>query len=87
VYHNLLSIQSRVLPEKLIVVHLVKSFPAFYGTCATLFNMLDLYSKVLLAPCPIPKLEDYLLLAVSDCLFNIYAAVLHIWKLSPPSAT
>jgi hypothetical protein len=32
----------------------------------------------LLAPCPTPKLEDHPLLAVCDCLFNIFAATLHI---------
>jgi hypothetical protein len=32
----------------------------------------------LLAPCPTPKLEDHTLLAVCDCLFNIFAATLHI---------
>jgi len=31
------------------------------------------------------KLEDYPLLAVCNCLFNIFAATLHIWRLSPPS--
>jgi len=32
----------------------------------------------LLAPRPTPKLEDHPLLAVRDCLFNIFAATLHI---------
>jgi hypothetical protein len=32
----------------------------------------------LLAPCPTPKLEDHTLSAVRDCLFNIFAATLHI---------
>jgi hypothetical protein len=31
-----------------------------------------------LAPRPIPKLEDHPLSAVRDCLFNIFAATLHI---------
>jgi hypothetical protein len=31
-----------------------------------------------------PKLEDHSLSAVRDCLFNILAATLHIWRLCPP---
>jgi hypothetical protein len=38
-------------------------------------------------PTPNPKLEDHPLSAVHDCLFNIFAATLHIWRPSPPSAT
>ena len=33
---------------------------------------------MLLAPRPTPKLEDHPLSAVRDCLFNIFAATLHI---------
>jgi hypothetical protein len=36
----------------------------------------------LLALRPTPKLEDHLLLAVRDCLFNIFAATLRIWRTS-----
>ena len=32
----------------------------------------------LLAPRPTPKLEDHPLSAVRDCLFNLFAATLHI---------
>ena len=38
-----------------------------------------IYGEELLAPRPIPKLEDYPLSAVRDCLFSIFAAILHIW--------
>jgi hypothetical protein len=38
-------------------------------------------------PPPPPKLEDYPLSAVPDCLFNIFAATLHIWRPSLLSAT
>ena len=34
----------------------------------------------MLAPRPTPKLEDYPLSAVRDCLFNIFAATLHICR-------
>jgi hypothetical protein len=45
------------------------------------------YGEELLAPRPSTKLEDHLLSAVFDCLFNIFAATLHIWRPSPLSAT
>ena len=54
----LLTPWSRVL-EKLADFQLVKKFPAFYGTR--------------IHKCP-PKLEDHLLSAVRDCIFNIVAA-------------
>ena len=40
--------------------------------------MIHFYGEELLAPPPIPKLEDQPLLAVSDCILNIFAATLHI---------
>jgi hypothetical protein len=45
------------------------------------------YGEEMLAPRPTPKLQDHPLSAVCDCLFNIFAATLHIWRPSPPSAT
>ena len=36
------------------------------------------YREGFLAPRPIPKLEDHLLSAVHDCLFNLFVATLHI---------
>ena len=36
------------------------------------------YREGLLAPRPTPKLEDHPLSAVHDCLFNLFAAALHI---------
>jgi hypothetical protein len=36
------------------------------------------YREGLLAPRPTPKLEDHPLSAVNDCLFNLFAATLHI---------
>jgi hypothetical protein len=49
-------------------------------------NKLIFFCEELLAQRPAPKLEDHLLLAVRDCLFNIFADTLHIWRPSPPSA-
>jgi hypothetical protein len=50
-------------------------------------NKLIFYDEELLAPRPTPKLEDHPLSALRDCLFNIFAATLHTWRASPPSAT
>ena len=41
-------------------------------------KIIRFYSGELLAPRPIPKLEDHPLSAVQHCLFNIYAGTLHI---------
>ena len=41
-------------------------------------NMIRFYGEELLAPSPTPKLEDQTFSAVRDCLFNIFAATLHI---------
>jgi hypothetical protein len=49
-------------------------------------NKLNFYGEELLAPWPTPKLEAHPLLAVRNCLFNIFAAALHNWRVSPPSA-
>jgi hypothetical protein len=45
------------------------------------------YGEELLDPRPTPKLEDHLLLAFRGCLYSIFAAVLHISRPFPPSAT
>jgi hypothetical protein len=50
-------------------------------------NKIILHVEEWLAPRPTPKLEDHTLSAVRDCLFNIFAATLHIWRPLPPSAT
>jgi hypothetical protein len=39
-----------------------------------------IFYDVLLAPCPIPKLEDHTLLFVSDYLFIVFTVTLHSWK-------
>ena len=41
-------------------------------------NTIRFYGEELLAPRPTPKPEDHPLLAVRDCLFNIFAVTLHI---------
>jgi len=55
--------------------------------CALFQNMLCFYGGELFVLHQTPKLEDHPLLAVKNCLFNILAATLYIWRLSPLSAT
>jgi hypothetical protein len=45
------------------------------------------YDEELSVPNLSPMLEYYLLSAVHDCLFNIFAATLYIWRPSAPFAT
>jgi hypothetical protein len=45
------------------------------------------YGEGSLGPRPTPKLEDKPFSAVRNCLYNIFAAALRIWRPSPPSAT
>ena len=47
-------------------------------TCLCFVTYVFTVSEELLAPRPTPNLEDHPLLAVRDCLFNIFAATLHI---------
>ena len=87
----LLTPWSRVLLEKLTGSQLIMKFPTFYGTrkFITAFTRprhLNLskyqwtFREDLLAPRPTPKLEDHSVSAVRDCLFNLFAATLHIWR-------
>ena len=41
-------------------------------------NKVSSYGEELSTPRPTPKLEEHLLSAIRDCLFNIFAATLHI---------
>jgi len=41
-------------------------------------NKASFYGEELLAPRPASKLEEHTLSAVSDCLFNIFTATLHV---------
>ena len=41
-------------------------------------NKANFYGDELLAPCSTPKLEVHTLLAVCNCLFNIFTATIHI---------
>ena len=41
-------------------------------------DYVSFYGEDLLSPDPTPKVEDHLFSAVINCLFNIFAATLHI---------
>jgi hypothetical protein len=49
-------------------------------------NRISFYVEEFAKTCPTPKLEDHPLSAVHDCLFNIFAAILHVGAI-PPSET
>jgi hypothetical protein len=49
--------------------------------CIVFRNMVIFYGEKFLAPRPNPKLEGHPLSAVRDCLFNVFAATLHIRRL------
>jgi hypothetical protein len=48
------------------------------GNCEFFATWYFFYGDELLPPHPTPKLEDHPLPAVRDCLFDIFAATLHI---------
>ena len=64
-------IHNSLLPKGLVRIR---------GSCIRFGTWLRFYGEELLAPRPPPKLEDHPLSAVRDCLFNILAAALHIWR-------
>jgi hypothetical protein len=41
----------------------------------------------MLAPCPTTELKDHSLLAIHNCLFDIFIDMLHVWRPSLPSST
>jgi hypothetical protein len=47
----------------------------------TFVTILYYYGEGFLAPSPTPELEDHRLPFVRSCLFNIFAATLHCWRL------
>ena len=54
------------------------SLPRSQVSGCTLRNKIRFYGEELLAPRPTSKLEEHPLSAVRECLFNIFAATLHI---------
>ena len=51
----------------------------FQGLCV-ICNMFKFFRWGVVSTSPNPQLEDHPLLAVSDCLFNMFAATLHNWR-------
>ena len=83
-YLHVLTPWSRFHLEKLTGFQLIKKFSHFMEPESSLphlwvfRNKISFHGEELLAPCPTPKLEDHPLSAIRDCLFNIFAATLHI---------
>jgi len=57
------------------------------GSCLTFCNKLVFYDEELSTPHTTLQLEFHPILAVCDCLFNIYPATLHIWRMYTQSST
>ena len=55
--------------------------------CVTFLKEDDFYSVRLLSSSQSPQLEDHSWSTDHDCLFNIFAAMFHIWRPTPPFAT
>ena len=70
--------------SKIILFHCLgctKGPVQFQGLCVWFIKCWSFYGEELLPLRPSPKLEHHPLSAVRDCLFNIFAATLHIWRL------
>jgi hypothetical protein len=71
----------------ILASHLSRSFKVvcFHvrGLVKCFVNILLFYGEELLTPCLAPKPEDHPLSAVRDCLFKIFATILHIWTPFP----
>jgi hypothetical protein len=52
----------------------------FPGFCVWIVSWFTFQGEELCAPRPKPKVEDQLFSALRDCLFNIFAATLHICR-------
>jgi hypothetical protein len=52
--------------------------PEYFGYNLVFRNKIGFYGEELLALLPTPRQEDHPLSAVSDCLFDIFAALLYI---------
>jgi hypothetical protein len=67
-------------------VHFLSLRLFIQGICPSLGPILDFRNKLtfcgeeLLAPHPTPRLEEHPLLAVRNCLFNIFAAAVQNWE-------
>jgi hypothetical protein len=79
------------LLEKPPVVQLLKNFPKVHYRVhkSPLWHFVtsSFFGEELLASRSTPNLEGHPFSAVRYYLFNIFAATLHIWRPSPPSAT
>jgi len=71
-----------VFPSLMYHFPLLKSFQRIHlcPNCAVILCIILVFCN------PTPNIESNLVLAVHHCLLIIFAATLHIWRLSPPSA-
>jgi hypothetical protein len=77
------SVDSKLLNctfQRLVLASTESETVRFRGIVWSFVTWLVFYGEELLAPRPTPNLEDHPLSAVSDCLFDIFAATLHIWR-------
>jgi hypothetical protein len=68
------------LPHSQVPTTCPKVCPGSRLTLWLFCNTIRFYSKELLTPRPTPKLKDHPLSVVCDCLFNMFAATLHICR-------
>jgi hypothetical protein len=86
----LFTIRTLYRPLTFHVPYLMPIFPSL-GICPILRSSVTNCRKLIcygeeLVPYSTTKLEDHPLSAVHDCLFNTFAATLHIWRPSHPFA-
>jgi hypothetical protein len=63
------------LPPPLLMYQRISPGPR---PCEMICKITGFYGEELLAPHPTPKLKNHPFLVVSDCLFDIFAASLHV---------
>ena len=79
--HALYSVLTFQVPNLVSLFHCLRSYQRIIPGPRHVFmfrNYKSLYGEELLAPHPTPKKEDDPLSAVRDCLYHIFAAILHI---------
>lgn len=65
-----------------IIAYTFARNPSVLENLCNVLYMLIFYGKVILAPRQAINCEDHLFSTVRDCLFTIFVATIHIWRLS-----
>jgi hypothetical protein len=68
------------VPNLIRFSHCIEGSVRFRGLCVWFVTCSSFYGEELLAPRSTPKLEDHPLSAVRDCLFDVFASTLYIWR-------